>query len=285
MLTPITETNFNKYIDFAFDLSLDQTKSGYPTYTDGIKTKEDFIASAKKAFSSSSGGILLFAYGEKAEGWIQYYYLTEDKYLSTNVFCVNTHTEAALKDFISFSEKGFKGYDLYFGFPESNVKAVNYLSQNGFECIEDDFNNSFFFEEYTPLPQSKAVKKITRENFEDFRRLMDAQTDDTTYWNSDRIFEALDKWSIYGFYRNGELLGAVYFTDNGLMLEIFGFVFSSPYPFDEGIYRDLLITVLNAGKKDGAKYMTYFCEKEYQPIVSELGFKYIGEYVCYIKRL
>lgn len=31
-----------KYGDFVYELTLDQTKSAYPTYADGIKTREDF---------------------------------------------------------------------------------------------------------------------------------------------------------------------------------------------------------------------------------------------------
>lgn len=42
MLRICTEQDFNTYFDFVYELALDQSKSGYPTYSDGIKTKEMF---------------------------------------------------------------------------------------------------------------------------------------------------------------------------------------------------------------------------------------------------
>ena len=48
MLRVLEEKNFDQYIDFVYSLALDQTKSVYPTYTDGIKTKGDFIARASR---------------------------------------------------------------------------------------------------------------------------------------------------------------------------------------------------------------------------------------------
>ena len=42
MLRKCTEQEYKEYADFAYGLALDQSKSGYPTYCDGIKTKEMF---------------------------------------------------------------------------------------------------------------------------------------------------------------------------------------------------------------------------------------------------
>ena len=36
MLRAISESEFDRYIDFAYELALDLTRSGYPTYTDGM---------------------------------------------------------------------------------------------------------------------------------------------------------------------------------------------------------------------------------------------------------
>lgn len=49
MLRICTEQEYEKYIDFVYEIAIDQSKSGYPTYSDGIKTKEMFIESSKKA--------------------------------------------------------------------------------------------------------------------------------------------------------------------------------------------------------------------------------------------
>ena len=38
MLRLCSKEEFDQYVDFAYDLALDVTKSGYPTYCDGVKT-------------------------------------------------------------------------------------------------------------------------------------------------------------------------------------------------------------------------------------------------------
>ncbi len=54
MLKKLQEQDFDRYVDFAYQLALDMTKSGYPTYADGIKTKDDFVARAREAFSTDN---------------------------------------------------------------------------------------------------------------------------------------------------------------------------------------------------------------------------------------
>jgi len=42
MLIEPTKEQVEKYLDFCYGLALDPTRSGYPTYTDGVKTREYF---------------------------------------------------------------------------------------------------------------------------------------------------------------------------------------------------------------------------------------------------
>lgn len=89
MLRVLEEAEFDKYIDFAYNLALDLTKSSYPTYTDGIKTKEDFIARAKVSFRKESEEIMLFEVDGSVEGWIHYYVLKEDENYVDVIFFKN----------------------------------------------------------------------------------------------------------------------------------------------------------------------------------------------------
>ncbi len=43
MLRLCEKDEFDQYIDLAYELALDLTRSGYPTYCDGIKTKKMFV--------------------------------------------------------------------------------------------------------------------------------------------------------------------------------------------------------------------------------------------------
>ena len=50
MLLECSKKDFEEYMDFVFELALDLSKSGYPTYRDGIKTKAMFAERLLKAF-------------------------------------------------------------------------------------------------------------------------------------------------------------------------------------------------------------------------------------------
>ncbi len=284
MLRICTKQEYKKYADFAYELALDQSRSGYPAYSDGIKTKEMFMERSEKAFSRDTEEIVLFEYKGIVEGWIHYYWLPDDHYLSTVSFNIDIHTEQALREFLELAQKKFKGYDLFLGYSKDNKKAVDFLSANGFECIEEDFNNTAFLNKYEPIKASDDVVRISKDNFEYFRTLH-SKSDEDMYWNSDRIFADIDSWIIFVRIDNGEALGNVYCTKNGDgWFEIFGIDMKDNI-FDSDVFRELLGKALNTAKELGGKYMTFFCEAQEQEIVKELGFKCVGGYVCFKKRL
>lgn len=163
MLRACTEQEYRKYADFVYELALDQSKSGYPTYSDGIKTKDMFLSRSEKAFSRDTEDILLFEYEGAVEGWIHYYWLPEDNYLSTVSFNINSHTEKALREFLEFVQEQFKGYELYLGYAKDNQKAIDFLSTHGFECIEADYNNTAFLKNYEPIKVCERVVRITKK--------------------------------------------------------------------------------------------------------------------------
>ena len=58
MLRPCTELEYREYADFVYALALDPARSGYPSYSDGIKTKEMFLESAAQALARENEGLL-----------------------------------------------------------------------------------------------------------------------------------------------------------------------------------------------------------------------------------
>ena len=139
---------------YAYELALDLSKSGYPTYCDGIKTKQMFIERLRKTYERNEEQMLLFVNNGAVQGLIHYYWIPDDLYLQTNAFCIHEATEQALSEFLSFIGERFKGYDAFLGFPAENQKAVNYLSGCGFECIEDDYNNTAVIENIHRITES-----------------------------------------------------------------------------------------------------------------------------------
>lgn len=284
MLRKCTEREYGKHVDFVYKLALDPSKSGYPTYGDGIKTKEMFLERAQKAFSRETEEILLFEYEGVVEGWIHYYFLPEDNYLSTVSFNIDSHTEIALREFLDLAQERFKGYDLYLGYSKDNKAAVKFLADNGFECIEEDYNNTAFLDRYTPITVSGSVVRVTKENYGYFRALHQ-RADGDMYWNSERIYADIDHWVIFVKICDGEAVGSIYYRAAGDgWFEIFG-MDRKEDAFDPELFRELVGKALNTAGELGGKFMTFFCGRQMQEIVGKLGFECVGEHVCYKKQL
>ena len=280
MLTKATLADITQYCDFIYNLALDQTKSSYPTYADGIKTKADFIADTQQAVTKANSELLLFSLDGVVEGWIRYFWIPEDHYLQLCACNIRRETGKALEELLTLLTQRFPGYTLYFGFPGCNTEAISFLRKNGFQCIEEAWNHSFFLDNYSICAEENSIARINRSNYDDFRAVYKPDAD--TYWNCDRILAALDEWSIFVYYKNSIPTGTIFFQGDNGYYEIFGIEFADGEYQDE-ICQALLTAALNHCKHLGAKYMTFFCEEAYRKVVSELGFCCVGQYICYIK--
>lgn len=209
MLRNCTKTEFDLYADFAYELATNIEKSAYPTYCDGLKTKEMFMERLSKAFERDTEEVLLFEIDGKIEGLIHYQWLPKDNYVATCGFNINTATGQALSEFIAYVRAKCKGYDLYLGFPAD-----------------------------------KKLTRINKDNYHLFKILHD-QIEGDMYWNSERIFEDLDHWVIYVEQNNDSPQGAIYYMDEtDGWLEVFG-VDMDGGVIHQDIFRDLLIAALS----------------------------------------
>ncbi len=277
MLIPLKREEFDQYIDFIYALALDPAKSGYPTYADGIKTKADFVNRSLRAFERENEGILLYERAGRTAGWIHYYYLSEDKYLDTCSFCVEDGMGDAIEEFVAFAHERFPGSELYLGFPGENTQAKAVLEAEGFTCIERAFNDVFDLGRYEPRQPNTDVIPVTRENFELFRALHAGHEE--MYWNSDRLLANMDDWRLLLYMPGGVPMGALQARKDSEMGEIFGMFF--PAAYDAEAYWALVTAALNGAKADGAGSMVFFNDRESQADALALGFRCVGEYMCY----
>lgn len=275
MLIKATEKDIEEYIDFAYSLALDQTRSGYPLFSDGILTKENFVSWVWRSYKEERRELLLFILDNKVEGIIQFFYIEEDNYLQTDGFYINKDTEQALEEFIEYGKEYFAGYDLYLGFPKKNSHAVAYLENIGGRLAEEAYHDVFSFEKYEIQPEDPGLTKVTKDNFSAFRSIHMADQD--TYWNADRIYETLDDWTIYLLCQNGTAAGYVNIRSG----EIFDLGYRDAV-YDEKVYKALVTKVLNDSQKAGYPYMTFFNDDKTQSAALDLGFTCVSEYVLYI---
>ena len=275
MLVKATKEDIEQYMDFAYSLAMDQTKSGYPLWSDGVSTKEEFVERVWRSYESEDRDILIFLVGGAMEGWIQFFYIEEDRYLQTNGFLINSHTEQALTDFFEYAHAHFPGYDLYLGFPKRNIDAISALQKRNCRLIQECYHDIYIFDGADIQAETDGIVRVTESNFSEFRKLH--QTDPETYWNSERIFQALDEWLIYLLYREDIATGYVC-ARNGDVVSL-GY---RDNVFDKSAYKALVTVILRDVQAAGYKHLIFFNDEESQPAALELGFSCVSEYVLYL---
>lgn len=260
MLRIPTANEFEEYSERSYVLALDPSRSSFPSYADGIKTKEDFLAIAKRGFESENEEIYIFEHGGEMRGWIHFYVMKEDKYISLEAFETDGFEEEQFAEFAALLKEKYAGYEVTAGFPSQNERAVSAAIENGFEIIEESAVNILFFSDYEPQSESGRVEPLTKKNLAVFAKLHDKVE---MYWNTKRLTEAYfdgDKWRIYLTEKNGKA-AAIYFVFAGNIAEIFGLDFSDG--FDGTAAEELLTAALNEAKKNvSAKAMYWFTEDE-----------------------
>ncbi len=285
MLTKANRADIDANIEMFYALSQDLAHSSFPTYTDGIKTKEDFFSRVYAGLERDDEELLLYCDRGEVLGLIHYYWIEEEKYLSFVVFNVKRGAAQAIDEFLEYAKARFSGFRIDFGFPLENTEALSHLSALGLRRLDQSTCFALHFCDYSPLDEAAGIEEVTEQNYSAFRALHDRDHDDM-YWNSDRLLEAVrgntqNPWRLYLLCERGEALGCVYFTTVGGMMEIFGFDHKDGI-FRRDVMKKLLIRSLNQAKADGAKHVVYFAEPEEEiAVLRELPFIKIADYVAY----
>lgn len=284
MLRPLKRDELRAHIDWAYGLALDMEKSSYPTYADGIKTKAEFVSAAQRSFEREHEEILLFEQDGRPAGWIHYYALPEDFYISFRAFCVESGAAQAVDELLAYIAPRYPGCVLFFGLPAQNTAVAGHLQSLGFTLEEESFVDLLRFADYGSLPEPQGVFPVTRADFDDFAALHLVHDADM-YWNNARILADLDRWRILLLREDGRPMGAIYYCfPNGGMMEIFGV----DYPanrFSAKAFRTLLTAALNDGKRAGARHLYFFTDRDSHPVAAELGFRTISQYVLYVREI
>ena len=280
MLIKATLEQINTYKDFAYELSQDFTKSSFPTYLDNIKTKEDFMRVIDNGINRDDEEILLFLENDEVVGWIHYYWIIEDQYIGFQTFNVEKDVENAIDEFLEYIDDKYKDFQINFGFPAANEKAINHLIEIGYNNAEESDVFTLDMNKYIPKQESECIVEVNIDNYDDFKLLHDSHQD--MYWNSDRLYNALlgqtkNKWNMYIYYEDQKPIGNIYFVYVDEMMEIFGIDIID----NKEIIEHLLIKALNKTKEDNIAYSVIFTEDYESMIAKKVGYDFICKYILY----
>ena len=279
MLTRLTEAEFGRYAPWAYDLAMTAEHASYPTWMDGIKTREDFMARARRSFTDEE--VLLFRHDGEVRGWIQWFAIPAENYAMTVSFLVEDHAEEAAREFVAHVAQTTPGLTLDVGLDGDNKQAVAALESCGFTLLESAVNHTIFFDRYQPVAVPEDVALMQPGEEADFRRL---HNNPDMYWNADRILADLSNWKVYLHRQNGAAVAALVCRAEDWP-EVFSVEFAGE-AFQPDSYRAMMAACLNDLRAAGRRYMTYFEEDECAlPILAELGFERVGRYLAYRKEL
>ena len=269
MLTPVTD--LDALIASFWPAAQDVTRSAYPTYADGVKTYADFAAHLRSAHASDWGEVLL--HDDDALLLIE---AEDEAYVSLRLWAKGRQS-AALAEALAWLRAHDAGYTLWLGFAPENAEMLAFARENGFALLDDSVNWVLPLEGHTPSPADASVRRVTREEYYAFRAVW---TDQTMYWNADRIRDAFDRWTLF-ITRDGR--AAVACMNDAVAPEIFGFQYRGGY--DAAAHRALMAAVIRDGCESGAKHLNYFADHEESGVMTALGFRRVSDYVCYETKL
>ena len=171
MLRQLSQDEYMQYLDSAYELALDMSRSCYPTYADGLKTRADFNAHAARSFDRDDYTMLLYEQDGAPLGLIQFYVMDDDRYIQPDIFCIKRDYGRAVREFVEYLHMRFPGYELHFGVSRTNTGAVEALESLDFEREEVSLGGVLRF-----VDGSMEIFGVDFEddrfNAEDFRTLM-----------------------------------------------------------------------------------------------------------------
>lgn len=280
MLKRLTAGEFDLWVNWAYELAMSEEYASYPTYRDGIKTREDFIQRSRRGLEDEE--ILLFRHEGEVQGWIHWYTIPGDCYAQTVAFLVADHADEAVGEFTAYAAKRIYRGEVYIGLPEENRRVISALEKHGFELAESSVNHTMHFDRYQLGAFPGNVSLMRPEDEADFRRLHD---DADMYWTAERILNRQERWRCYLCRREARAVGVLCAMQDGDCPEVFAIEFEDDV-FSAETYRSLMEACLWNAKAAGCNHMTYFEEDEQAlPVLAALGFSRVGRYICYRREL
>lgn len=276
MLRPVCAQEMDVLLDEFWPIALDLTRSTYPTYTDGVKTRADFAEAIRRAQQESWGEVLVHVH-DGADNGLIVIDVADDEFVSLHVCLTRAHQPECLAEALAYLRGKHRGKTLWLGFAPENAEILAFAVGNGFSLLDDSVNWNIALPDWLPVQPDIPVTAVSGGNYAAFRTLW---TDRDMYWNAERIEAAMDRWVLFV---TADGHGAVACMDEGVMLEIFGFQYREGY--DEAHHRALLTACLNAAKAKQAKYLTYFSDRNEAAVMQSAGFRRVSDYCCYETRL
>lgn len=280
MLKKLTESSFHLNKEKMYQQALDLKHSCYPSYADGIKTKEDFFSMIERGLFLKTCPVFCFYEANTMLGWIQCEIEKENKYIQFTCFNIAKQKKLAMDEIMHWIEENYSGFEINFGCSVKN-DVVSILLEYGFLLVDDLYAYKMDLKNWQEYEISSKVCLVTKENYEEFQKLHTSVALDM-YWNAERIFNTLSDWVIFISHENEFSMAAIYTHFHPKLCEIYG-IDKKREPIDS-VIQELISATLTSCKAQNATVLFYLCEKQERNILKNLGFSFLDHYQCYIRK-
>lgn len=135
MLRPVCLEELDALIDAFWPVALDLTRSTYPTYTDGVKTRVDFAETIRRAHQADWGEVLVHI----RDGVVNGLLVTDeadDAYVSLHVCLTHAHQPECLAETLAYLCAKHPGKTLWLGFAPENTEMLAFAEAMGFRMLD-----------------------------------------------------------------------------------------------------------------------------------------------------
>lgn len=240
-------------IDFVLSKSVDSITASYIR----MYTNADVIKTMDQQISNADGELFGIYEGNKLFGVVSYFWIVTEEYMQTTIFLIEGRYDEVAAFAIKHMKNGRENYKLFIGMPAENIEAIDFLSKAG-KLSENSMN--FILESYeAKYIQNDKVIKIECHNFPDFELFYEKYAIKyEMYWSSKNIFLEIDRFDIFAYVDQGEIIGCIFSKKGKTNQEIYGLFIDYE---DSRIYKSLLSELLHCIKVNSESLrVTYFID-------------------------
>lgn len=282
MLIKATSEHVEVLAEYAWRVFQDPSKRTTPPF----KSQEEIQDYFNKIVLHKTDLILAYYENEKLEGVMALNLIHENRYMQTagGPYIANTEKYDTIASiFMDYLKTHGTGYECYFGLPRTNIAGRNFLEAQCFKCTEDTVQMRITPEQIKHIETDFEVVELSEQYHEAYRKFHNTHFSDY-YWNSERLFSALNQWFVHLAMENGEIIGSIFTRkQSDTNAEIYGCTVLPLY-METDLLQQLIYLSSTACINQGIQEILYFEEEDEKINVAvRLGYEIYDTYMCYHK--
>lgn len=283
MLRLMEEGEWPRYADHAWHLAQELQTSSFPTYLDGIKTRDDFEKRVRAGFSDSRDAVMVYQADGIVRGYLHAYHLPKENYASACLFLTENGWQGdMLSELVLWAREKWPGAQLDLGFPTENREACEAVAASGFEPLETSEVCTLRFDGYVSRAAAEGVRRMSSSQDEASFACLHRMPD--MFWTAERVLANKANWLVYLHRGDDGDDAALLCRKDEAMPEIFGVFYADAFQRD--VCCALYTACLNDLKAAGCGNLVVMIEdRDEVEAICTLGFERRMGYSAYRKRL